>query len=481
LPTIKQLAHLAGVSHRVMSRLVSDLSRDGVVEVRRTKGIILYRQGMDPAAEVLAPQPAGCRWQRLKKQVHQDLMTGAFGRDQSLPPLKELINRYQVSYKTLRKAISALVESGALVAGRRKHRVAAPAITAKGNTIILFARGSDSGGIAYQPPRSLDNFRVIEQECLSYGVQLHYISCFAQEAGFTFHGRKGDSFSEAVDLDRVLGFAVWQMSLPATYVGELAAWLTRFRKPIAVYSETSAPPAITAPGRRFLRNFVIESDFEAGRRAGLFLLAHGHRRVCCFMEKSTMPWQSNRLAGIRQAFAEAGVEADIRGFDAGMTPDDEKQLAHTETLRSHVKTAAKECCTRYRASLTEDFTAVFFYRMFREQIALALEPSMRKVAQDPLITAWVGVNECVAVACLQFLRTTAVAVPQRVSVIGFDDTQEAGIHRLSSYSFNGPAIMHAMVESIVRPHSALLPGDPDIPIVVPGFMHERGTTGRAPT
>jgi DNA-binding LacI/PurR family transcriptional regulator len=326
----------------------------------------------------------------------------------------------------------------------------------------------------------MDNFRTIEQVCLSRRIQLKYISCFAQRSGFTFHGRNGGQLPDDVELDRVLGFAIWQMSLPGAYVGELAAWLTRFQKPVAVYSETAAPPVVSGPAKALLRNFVIESDFEAGRRTGLFLLAHGHRHVCCFMEQAKTVWQSDRLAGIRHAFEEAGVPVRISSFDAGMSAEDPVQLANTETLRSHIEAAAKECCTRYRRSLTEDFTAVFFYRMFREQVALALEPHMRGVVKDRSVTAWVGVNECVAVACLQFLRGNGVAVPQKVSVVGFDDTLEAGIHGLTSYSFSGPAVMHAMIEHAVRPNSPLVAADPHRPVVIPGFMHERGTTMRLP-
>jgi DNA-binding LacI/PurR family transcriptional regulator len=103
----------------------------------------------------------------------------------------------------------------------------------------------------------------------------------------------------------------------------------------------------------------------------------------------------------------------------------------------------------------------------------------RRLAKDPSITAWVGLNDEIAVEALIYLRSNKVRVPEDVSVMGFDDSMEAGFQGLTSYCFNGASAMHLMTEYIVRAASPLIRGDAGKPVIIEGFVHERATTGRA--
>jgi len=116
---------------------------------------------------------------------------------------------------------------------------------------------------------------------------------------------------------------------------------------------------------------------------------------------------------------------------------------------------------------------------YREAAYAQLEGAFAEALADRSISAWVGANDLVALECLQYLQTRGVHMPHRISVLGFDDSFEAGYHSLTSYSFNAPAAMHAMVEYLLRPVSSRAKARMAGPVVVNGWVHERATTGVA--
>ena len=63
------------------------------------------------------------------------------------------------------------------------------------------------------------------------------------------------------------------------------------------------------------------------------------------------------------------------------------------------------------------------------------------------------------------------------SVIGFDDSIDASFHRLTSYSFNGTAVMRAMLMHIIDPARGPGAVRPDRPVEIPGFITQRETSG----
>jgi len=119
------------------------------------------------------------------------------------------------------------------------------------------------------------------------------------------------------------------------------------------------------------------NDFDGCRQIGRYLLELGHRRVG-FVEgtwsKSAMP----RKKGLTAAFDQAGFE-----------------------------------------------NAVTVTSIFPATIENACSATKGLIAQHPEITALVGYNDNVAIGILQACRELGKAVPQDISVVGFDDIPEA--------------------------------------------------------
>ena len=91
-------------------------------------------------------------------------------------------------------------------------------------------------------------------------------------------------------------------------------------------------------------------------------------------------------------------------------------------------------------------------------------------------TAWVVYNDEVGVTALEFLRRKGVRLPEQLSLVGFDNTLEGYRLGLSSYDFNAPAIVNALLEHILAPKRA---GPRALGAKIRGMVLERRTSGAA--
>jgi hypothetical protein len=66
-----------------------------------------------------------------------------------------------------------------------------------------------------------------------------------------------------------------------------------------------------------------------------------------------------------------------------------------------------------------------------------------------------------------------------LSVVSFDDTPEALHHGLTSYNFDVPAVVRAMLSHLHEPRASRLAARQHAPVVIEGFVTERGTSGPA--
>lgn len=199
----------------------------------------------------------------------------------------------------------------------------------------------------------------------------------------------------------------------------------------ALAKRAKVPLVVVGAGERNVAFDVVRSAGDDGIALAVeHLIELGHRRVA-YVHGETMPPARLRLAGYLRAMAQAGLERDV------------------------VSIAGRD--------YTEESGAV----------------AGRQLLDRPeLPTAVVTGNDQQAVGMLQILARAGVAVPQDVSVTGFDDSRFA---RLSSVDLTtvrqdpaamGEAAVAAAVRRIGRP--ALRP---TLSIVEPALVR-RSSTGR---
>jgi DNA-binding transcriptional regulator YhcF (GntR family) len=482
LPLLKQMAVLAGVSHSVMGKAAAELGREGALVVRPGRGIVLGSGASASPASSTVPG-GSLRWQRLRSQLHQDLTNGRFG-SRALPSQKELAGRYGVSQRTTSKALRTLADQGVLAPSGNKYRLAAPVVRTSRNTIVLFARGTLTDELALSTSRTAGQFNALEQICLSRNVRLQVVPCHYGEAGLTFPGWEGGSFSGVFDSTQVLGFVVWRIGLSAAFVRDLAAGLRRFKKPAAIFVEDQTDEPM--PGMSsdpLVRRYSAPLDFQAGMAVGAFLISRGHRHISCWSDGSELPWVKERLAGIDRAFADAGIVDGVESFHA-WTDEFLRESANVKAVPGHLartlQRASRELKVPSRDErIAEAASSLYFTWVYREQVFHRLEPSMHEALHRMDATAWVGTNDNVAVECLRYLRANHMKVPQQISVMGFDDSFDAATHRMSSFNFDGAAAANRMVDFLLSPNAPIAKVEAGKPIVMQGFVNERATTGMA--
>jgi DNA-binding LacI/PurR family transcriptional regulator len=480
LPPLKQMAAASGVSHSAMSEAVARLRANGVIDVSRRRGIVLT--SARPAVTVTPPrQGIGSRWQRLAARLRLDIGDGVYG-VQALPSQKQLSGRYRVSQRTMAKALRSVVDEGALERVGRGVRRATPR-RARGTTIVLFARGLPTGELlGTTVSRFVLQFSALEQACLSRNVHLQVLPCHVQpDESMTVEGWEKGSLAGAFRLDHVAGFMVWQSALHPSFVSELVRRLRRHGKPLALFCYDHS--ALAVDGLRLdnrVRQYAVTSDFEAGAAVGRFLMSRGHRLVEYWSDHDATWWAEERLRGLSHAFAVAGLpdgisrHTAVRGEGPGWPADPN---AADEYLLKAAEAALKHFGVPYRAERIEDAAMALRDRhLYRESVYHALLPAMRRWLSGRKATAWVGANDPLALECLGFLRESGVQVARELSIVGFDDTLEAGAQGLSSYNFGDVAAVNRMVEFLLWPTAPLAKAEPGRPVEVQGFVHQRATT-----
>jgi LacI family transcriptional regulator len=107
-----------------------------------------------------------------------------------------------------------------------------------------------------------------------------------------------------------------------------------------------------------------------------------------------------------------------------------------------------------------------------------MEKHFRRLLHSGGPTAWVCANDMTAVLALAFLKRNGVAVPERVSVMGFDNTLASWQLGITSYDFAYDRMGHLAARAVINPslvgrrfgHHAAIEGS-----IIP-----RGSVGRAP-
>ncbi len=493
LPAIGALATECEVAYVTMWKAVDQLRRRGVLDVRPRRGIVVTHTGLakapvraDPSPEsIRQPRTRGRKWYRTAMAIQQDLLRGYHSRAAPLPSFKELAERYGVCQATLSKALRWLTHEG-VVEQRRMQYYPATTLAGRGrNTVVLVASSDAAGNLNVTHPRVPEYLRALEHCCSLKNVGLSLLPYDAREGQFhdtgTIHRLRTDpSFRGSL-----LGILVWQAGIDTTDWTELVRRLAPLGTPMALLDESGElrVPHITGSGNR-IRLYTLGWSAVAGRCMGRHLLDLGHRRIAYISPLHRSSWSRNRLAGVRAVFTESGMPDAVREFvldhyslpvelgERSRIVRDEltQTLAHIPIGLSGEQRTLSE---RTRDTLQSRLDAV----LQREAYALSMQPLMEAALADHSITAWVAADDDTALPCLEFLRRAGKRVPRDISVVGFDDSLEGSLHKLTSYNYNGDAYMRAMLAHVLNPACPESGGRGGKPVEIDGTLVVRRTSG----
>lgn len=156
------------------------------------------------------------------------------------------------------------------------------------------------------------------------------------------------------------------------------ARLTQLAMPIVMINQQAASESESAR-----LHAVDADDYNGGRQAVEHLLALGHRRIGYLGVKSRMASNERRLASYRDALVAAGIESDPAWIKAPPSP----YQSHTDDVATGQSLLPE--------LLAIGVTAIFCY------------------------------NDMIAVGALLACRDLGIAVPEQLSIVGYDDVEIA--------------------------------------------------------
>lgn len=478
LPPIATLCSQLKCSARTLSAALAFLRQRGTVRVVPRAGVFSCRSAVAAAA----PPPAPLRrtttyWERLRERLLDDINRSGFPPGERLPSGKELCNRYGCAPATLRKALSSIASTRRIEPFRHWYRV--PAIPSRhgSGTVLVLTKIRQMGILAALSPRAYDVWRNLQRECRLAGVELRLETIDTIDDAYWRRAQRSR--------DRTLGCVVVTMAMHTSDLARFVETLGHTQARVAMLDEDGTIDPLRAT-MRSPRIAIVRMGMgrQPGGIVGDFLIRHGHRRVAYFPLNPGWPSDDTRCGGVRDAFEQAGLNDAVTVYwPRGLERRRIGKLLDANPVYRQVHQRAYALWNDSRFETSAEY--VPFIPAYADHLAIHsfMREHMRQCFREALdnkdVTAWVAYNDRQAFVALEFLRAQGVRLPERLSLIGFDNSIEAIGSGLASYDFNVGAVVHAMLEHILGPPRSHA-SEPGEPIDIAGLVEPRLTAGRAP-
>jgi DNA-binding FadR family transcriptional regulator len=479
LPTVRHMARTLSVSQPTILRALGHFRRQGIITTCPGRGIEVIAVASTRNRVLSALPSASLKWERAAHELTAHILARSFGPDSPLPTVKELSQRYGVSYLTMRKVLRTLAHKQVIVQDARGFRSAMHGSHRPNSSIALIAAGEGDGVFAPITTRTQDHLRWIEEACARAGTRLVRVPCVGWQHGKLDPAILAQKLTAVSRDGTMLGAVVWTIALRCDW----ASFHTSARSccsRMAFLDETGDSGLSSISGRTTRAQvFVMASSVTSGADVGRWLLARGHRRIAFFSADHQAVFSRNRLHGIVDAFAAAGLPDAVHACtteDLYHSPEMLAALAESDGLMNRAADRIARAAPRHdsvrgetAASMRTRGVDAAREAITRRALLRHLSPSCSECYDDSRITAWVAVDDATALACRDFLRNQS----RRLLIAGFDDSAAASANGVSSYSFNGSAVMQAMVSYVIRPRWQSVHGAKSRPVEIGGYVVER--------
>jgi DNA-binding transcriptional regulator YhcF (GntR family) len=483
LPPVRMLANAADVSTCTMVKAIAELKKKGVVRGDR-RAII---QGSERDASYLSNDRVDIQklspfsptsWKRVHREIERDILTGRYAASSFLPSGKELCRQYRTTYRTLRKALSALLHDSIIVANKRGYAIRSMETETASARIVLMCYWGKSGAIQIG-----QHDRALVRELEAYASRTRWMLDTV-----AFGRRNGRLFFRRVDSPQpvnpgklsALGYIVLANMNPQSLDKEVFKRLAAIQRPVAILDQIGGWSLSDYAGEApHIRMFTLSASRTPARIVGRYLLELGHRNVAYVSPYTRYLWSRNRLAGLKEIFSEAGYSDGVKAFVAEESRESQPVKYTLEQLLPMQKQLATICPPDIREDFSNYFDRRFIQKAYgATRVRKTCRPLFENMLSDRSITALVTVNDAVALFALEFLREKNIRVPQDISVVSFDDTFEAYEQGLTSYNFNIAGAANAMVGYLLNPQAYSSPSYRN-GIEIEGMVVTRNSTGRA--
>lgn len=477
LPSLRVLAHRAGVSRETMRRAAKALADDGMLLVTPGAGIQRRLPGRVDAPST--PTRPRDRWRAVRDSLRRDILRGGYRADGALPTNGALSERIGVNYRTLDKAIQALCQEGLLTRHGNTYRIVTHTVSAARNTVVLIVLGNREGHLRFVHPRALLNFHYLNSECRVRGLQLEVVTVSPSNEVISF--LNGNDTVLSGRAGTVLGFILWADFPPRDLLLNVVyTHLASLAQPVAFVDESSDTRPLSSAHR--VRFFTPTLGFEAGEAVARMLLSRGHEHVAILHSSLQAGVLQARVEGIRSVYAAAGLAGNVRM--AAIAHQDVEEVhrglsGKITELKRLIEPLGRPDAVGMQSPLWSLHTMVHRHAEdIIRQVRLdarseALGPMLSSLYRQEETTAWIGTTDAAAITGLEFLQSQDRKHRKAIAVVGFDNSVESMSRGLTTYDFNGRSLAASALNYVLNPGA--FHHEPN-PMVVPGFVVERRST-----
>jgi hypothetical protein len=465
-----------------MWKAVGKLKEKGILDGVQRRGTRVISTDLDIGSSEPVAGATGPLWRRLAAQIEADSLAGSLGHSGTIPSIKQLQARHGTGFRTVKKALNELVGNGMISPVGRGFRLATGSAPRASGTVLIFVYAeSEQISLRYLDPALLRTIEVSLHQAGLNPLIIRYHG-HGQSIRYTNHAT-GGPWQPA---QGILG-CLWIVLFPHEILENCCRRLLALSCPLAVFdnSETGRFPAYFYNNARV--KFLKGAPFGMGAAVvGTRLLALGHRSVGYFSAHFEQSWSSDNWKSLKRVYDAAGAGFRTRRFTS------DRPFAGVPDAESYdVAGPAFDFAAKNAPSLPHGTPALLREHLSRISgsavnhswyvwgLACCLEPAFRKALQDPSITAWVCSLDDEAILALLFLKRNGIAVPRRISVVGFLNGLESLKNNLASCSDNYEGILHSAIDFIIRPN-VLGSARSKKTIRFGSVLVERGSLGQAP-
>jgi len=339
--------------------------------------------------------------------------------------------------------------------------------------IILSACGTTSGLLAAYTPRTRQMVRLLEAECFSRNIRL--IQVYTSVSGHDLDiPRYCDRVRRELSSNKtVIGIMALRIGFTETGFADLLDRYAKMNVPVAVLDDGEHPAAMPAYRPAWEKAPLAVFSLAVGPACTRLVVDHlfalGHRSFAYLSPFHTEQWSRDRLEGI-------GAQCGRLGRGARVKPFTEAVPFVNAEWREILKEAAG--CGPAYADQVEFYeytlVAALRNRRFVEPVLRLAGEALRSAAA----TAWIGANDFSAVVATSALDSAASSRARHISVAGFDDSDEAFLHGITSHNFNVQGMVNAALRHVLNPRLRPSRGKPARQVTIDGYLAVRSSTGR---
>ncbi len=484
LPSVKSLAASEGISLVTMWKALQVLKQENILSGKRGTPLTI-NVGTDSLPQPLHtnafPQPK-LKWKHLCATMKRDLLSGVYRPGQSMPSVKELQNRYEVSYPTLHKALLCLMQEGIVQSSTTGYR-AMPLESKKssGSHVVLITR-AETLAHHYSGVLFLEFLSRFEDACRVANIGLEIISYHMENGMPQFTSRTTGKIVLLRDQTDTLGF----LYAPQSYWGEqeiIAQELAFATVPIAIFDDSGEwEYSSTLIAKRHIRFFRVGQSGHPAKTVARYLLSLHHHHAAYFSPFHAAHWSITRLAGIAASFEEAGHSTAVTAQTIDNLPayylDMAERGSEVTMLAERYKSWVQKVPVAYIRQFEPIMHRLFSVESAHAQIRMRMEPLFEEALKTPGIRVWIAASDLIAGFAMDFCTDKKIEVPGCISIISFDDSMEARTGNITSYNFNFPAVADAALSHLLQRRNALYSASQKI-IDIEGSIALRGSTCRA--